>query len=251
MIRRSWTPRASAPQDRIRTRTDSPFHWTALRPRRLFATLNPTLADGHLLVGIFAALARRHTGSSRRRWPRCFRSRFRSAPECEIRIAPRSCAPASHRSRTGALGGHQLGVRQQVCQKMLARCAGRHAQHPRRPAFAPHLASSTGNRSALRRRSTWTSLSQGTQSLTASAELPRACCADEASFERQFWLETHCSMNAVRGEAATSAWPASSRCWIPRVASLLSGHPRSVGTFHLIIDRVSAARGHTSRRFTA
>ncbi len=73
---------------------------------------------------------------------------------------------------------------------------------------------------------------KGTQSFPASTELPQLL-ADEASFERQFWLET-LTENTVAMKLGTFAWPDKQQVLDFTRASFEK--MRNIGTKNLIID---------------
>ena len=196
---------------------------------RLFATLNPTLADGHLLVGFvdWRGDTRAHLASGGTLFP----FEVQVTPQCEIRVR------ATLGGRISPLENLRLRTinkvsAQQVCEQMLARAHG----------------DTINFRADLLSRRFWfyywklfgapamfdldlTGL-KGAQSFPGRTELPQVL-ADEASFERQFWLET-LTEDTVAMKLGTFAWPEKQQLLDFTRASFKK--LRDIGTKNLIID---------------
>jgi len=196
---------------------------------RLFATLNPTLADGHLLVGFvdWRGDTRAHLAAGGVLFP----FEVQVTPQCEIRVR------ATLGGRISPLENLRLRTinrksAQQVCQEMLARAHG----------------DTINFRADLLSRRFWffywkmfgapaafeldlTGL-EGAQSFPGSTELPQVL-ADEASFERQFWLEA-LTEDTVALKLGTFAWRDKQQFLDFTRASF--ERMRDIGTKNLVID---------------
>ena len=196
---------------------------------RLFATLNPVLADGHLLVGFvdWRGDTRAHLAASGALFP----FEVQVSPQCEIRVRATLGGRISPLENLRLRTINKLSA-QRVCEQMLARAHGdtinfRADLLSRRfwfyywklfgapPAFDLDLVGL-----------------KDTQSFPASTELPQVL-ADEASFERQFWLET-LTEDTVALKLGTFAWPDKQQLLDFTRASFEKMH--DIGTKNLVID---------------
>ena len=196
---------------------------------RLFATLNPVLADGHLLVGFvdWRGDTRAHLASGGVLFP----FEVQVTPQCEIRVRATLGGKVSPLENQRVRTINKVSARQ-VCEQMLAHAHG----------------DTVNFRADLLSRRFWfyywklsgapasfdldlTGL-KGTQSFPASSELPQQL-ADEASFERQFWLE-NLTEDTVAMKLGTFAWPEKQQLLDFTRASF--ERMRNIGTKNLIID---------------
>ena len=196
---------------------------------RLFATLNPTLADGHLLVGFvdWRGDTRAHLAAGGVLFP----FEVQVTPQCEIRIRATLGGSISPLENLRVKTINKLSA-QQACDQMLARAHG----------------DTINFRADLVSRRFWfyywkligapamfdlelTGL-KGTQSFPGSSDLPQVL-ADEASFERQFWLEA-LTEDTVAMKLGTFAWPDKQQLLDFTRASFEK--MRRIGTKNLIID---------------
>ena len=196
---------------------------------RLFATLNPSLADGHLLVGFvdWRGDTRAHLASGGVLFP----FEVQVTPQCEVRVRATLGGRISPLENLRLRSINKVPARQ-VCEQMLARAHG----------------DTVNFRADLLSRRFWfyywklfgapatfdldLAALQGTQSFPGSTELPQLL-ADEASFERQFWLET-LTEGTVAMKLGTFAWPEKQQLLDFTRSSFEK--MRDIGTKNLIID---------------
>jgi len=196
---------------------------------RLFATLNPILADGHLLVGFvdWRGDTRAHLASGGALFP----FEVQVTPQCEIRVRATLGGRISPLENLRVRTINKLSARQ-ICEQMLAHAHG----------------DTLNFRADLLSRRFWfyywklfgapamfdldlTGL-KGTQSFPASTKLPQLL-ADEASFDRQFWIET-LTEDTVAMKLGTFAWPEKQQLLDFTRTSFQK--LRDIGTKNLIID---------------
>jgi hypothetical protein len=197
---------------------------------RLFATLNPLLADGHLFVGFldWRGETRAHLSAGGLLFP----FEVRMTPACELRVRAALGGGASELAGTTIRRINRISART-VCEQLLARA------HGDTPTFRADLVSRRfwfyfwKVSGAPRTFDIELNGELRARSIPGSAQLPQLL-ADEADFDRQFQLQLAPGDSTAVLKLGTFAWPDKPRLFAFTRACF--GKIRAAHVEKLIID---------------